>query len=556
MIKRMFPGLYRGIVLSAGMTALFLCLVSCGQQENNVSQEEYDELISQINELQESVDSQKAETLDEVPLEEDTADASKEESATVVTAVRGRESVDGQIIVPTMDGQIASAAGESGWLSPDRTKFIYIKADDTLYIRDMATGVDTYVPGDALYVYQVTNKGFLYNDMQANVHRYMYSTSGDGVDINLGKTLSSRTGNDSLNIAYTWEGKIYRLLEESIEPEEIADYEFVADILGISNDGNMIYWSESTNDSYDIAYCYVNGVITELLRGFNEQAGGLHSIICNDNYGFACNSVVKSLFIVSKERIVEASLDDYIYTRRISTENGEISIADADNINGVYVMVGDENHHNLTFVDMDGKVNTVLPEIDYFIISDSFLYYIDKDKNLKYGNIKSGVYEEQGTIAESVSRISDYCIDGHLYFLEENEDYSQILCAFKDGKKIKIAQSMKFSVDGNYPYGISTIGAISVDGASLYYQDIWTDYYSMVDKAPLYRYDFGADEPVLIDNDVYIGSMDSGYYPNLIDNNSFYYLKYEQGEDFDTRTYKWCYYDGSRAKEIVGGIRK
>lgn len=533
------------------VSAFAVTLAGCGSAEETVSQEEYDKIVSEIEQLQQE-QAQEEEVSDNVSSEENNADSS-EEYVYVTESVTGRNGLDHGVIVPLLNGQYAEIEADRASLTPNKSKLIYQNENSSLCVRNAGTEEDIEITDDILFFNCITNTGFFYVDMEGNRHRYRFLDGTKGEDYVIGKATEICIASNSLDVAYAQDGIVYRLVESSSEPEKIGDYEFYVEMKGISDNGELIFWSEFTYDDDEILHAYAGGNTKELLKAHNEQAGSAHSVAFNNNFGLAYNSIFNSLYLVQTDgNISEIELDTPLSFRKIFSEKGVFQLDENLEISNLYFVTREENNQSLYCLDLKNlKATKMLENVDQYVIADSHLYYCGTDKVLKHGELSGDIFSEEGSIAENVSCLSDFCLNGYLYFLEDNGDDTSTLCVFKNGEQvIKIARNNEFSINTNYRYNTCKIGEVSLDGKTIYFEEAFADsYYLYGYYSTLWKYEYGAEEPTIINDNVYFLSLSSGYMPNYIDDKSYIYLVYEGGSEFDEYA-KWVFQSGVESSEM------
>lgn len=346
---------------------------------------------------------------------------------------------------------------------------------------------------------------------------------------------------DGLSILYAIDGTICVLAADSDEAIQVGSYSNGVELLAVSNDGSFAVWAFE-NDDGTCGLAMVNAEESTVLKEAEETLDV--SVIFSSDQALALVISTDTMWIRQPDKETEkVKLGGEFSSEAVYTGTGLLSERAALEIDSLYLSVANEAGDLSVYkISMDGDREKVVTGVDEFCIVSGYLFYMDSDSSLYYGDLSGNGFdgERLSTNMYTLSTGSDY-----VYYLKNYESLGGTLYAYQigAGEAVKVDTSVYWSF------------RICADGTAVYYikdiERLARSTYIYAYYGELYSWDYAAGESVFIASDTLSGTMNSGLYGGYLNAQGFVFEKYSYRDESGNIRVDLAFYDGNETCKIV-----
>lgn len=456
---------------------------------------------------------------------------------------------DGSCIV--IDGEIMFAG-----ITADRKHVVVMQEDGTLYVTNKKLSKKTVIADNAERIYGFRNDGFIYMNKNMGEFRVLFS---DNIPLKLDTNTDFLFATNTLSLAYvTQEGEIYTLSADSNEGVRISSNAQDVELLGISDDGQTVFWSALVNDTPTL-YLAENGIkekLGELDSSF--YTGYSYAQFSKDSELATLASWYSDSMWIKKagEAAVKVKLgSDCAQPYYICTESGHIDRTKASKISSLYVSASSDEGKNLFYISSDGSRERILSGVDDYVIANGTIFYTDVDQNLYCGKLNKASISEEKRIASEVYCFSAAQNGKYIYYMKDCADGFGDLFCFKTGSDSaqKIGSDVAYYETG-YGYGWTCLHFSPDGGTVLYYIDTEIIPGTGRYNSSLMMWSYGDKAGVKIADDVIANSVSSARSTGDFDPKGFVFSKYSRTDSNNNLFVDLIYYDGKTMTRLAADV--
>lgn len=456
---------------------------------------------------------------------------------------------DGSCIV--IDGEIMFAG-----ITADRKHVVVMQEDGTLYVTNKKLSKKTVIADNAERIYGFRNDGFIYMNKNMGEFRVLFS---DNIPLKLDTNTDFLFATNTLSLAYvTQEGEIYMLPADSNEGVRISSNAQDVELLGISDDGQTVFWSALVNDTPTL-YMAENG-IKEKLGELDSSSYTVYSYaqFSKDSELATLASWYSDSMWIKKagEAAVKVKLgSDCAQPYYICTESGPIDRTKASKISSLYVSASADEGMNLFYISSDGSRERILSGVNDYVIANGTIFYTDVDQNLYCGKLNKASISEEKRIASEVYCFSAAQNGKYIYYMKDCADGFGDLFCFKTGSDSaqKIGSDVAYYETG-YGYGWTCLHFSPDGGTVLYYIDTEIIPGTGSYNSSLMMWSYGDKAGVKIADDVIANSVSSARSTGDFDPKGFVFSKYSRTDSNNNLFVDWIYYDGKTMTRLAADV--
>lgn len=382
--------------------------------------------------------------------------------------------------------------------------------------------------------------------------RYLYET-GEAVELGGGSYVVAY---NSLNMLYTDNEAIYQLNESDTALNKMASIKgTAANLVSISNDGNMAIWTETVEDYAKVVYAVEKGEMIKL--GDMEIFAGYDDTTYADFFNSDTEVLIYN--ICSKD----------VFRKKIGSECVKVSLSGGTDYYGGYSInnyltddkgtIGEiyllsettENgyEYNLYVIGEDGSKEKLLSEIGgVWLIRSGKIFYSDDNDDLYVADISKSEVTNKVKIGSDISWVDAGSDSNYMYFVDnyDSEAYTYSLNFCDLTQKDISAETI---ADGVYRYYISAEGKeVAYISDVVEAEDYYATYYG-----DLYLKKVNAKADLISEEVIAIYYNYSTYMNAYIDSNELCFLKYKKVKK-ELIQADYSMYNGKETKVIVKNV--
>ncbi len=429
---------------------------------------------------------------------------------------------------PFPDGSCVKLEEKDGvtnaYLTPDGKRIVVLTQEGDLYLTDKSLKTKKKVESEVARISYLSDKGFLYTTEDDELFRYSFGSGSaveltDDVDEINGLT-SSRNG---FGMLYILDDKLYRLPSEGKAAEKLTGVDGNCQLLLFSDDGKTVIWAESADN--EVTFYSWEGKDKLKLGKLEGSSPRLLSSADQKLLVLYCSNSEVFLIWKKGKDPVKGKLSDGISA--IRTAEGPLSRS-SSGVKELYIQSGDALYR----MTLNGEKTKLASGVQSFSIADGLILWLKQDGSLRCGKLGKDEIKNEEKLDKDVGSVNFSLNGRYAYYLKDTEKEDSVLYGYKLGSKAPVKID-----DDVYTWRLSLSGDTVV-----YFTDVSGN------SGDLRIADLGK-ESRKVAADVYRGSVESGYYYNIIDPNGFWFFK-----DIDANYGDLYYWNGKNAKKVAEGI--
>lgn len=339
--------------------------------------------------------------------------------------------------------------------------------------REFHNKYDESLSGVKKFYKDKTGRPFTGNSIYSELYMYYFS-SGEHVDLQT-HAYGYVFSDNSLTFINIDNNKLSLYKNGDKSMTELCNVDFGANLVGVSDDGTMVIWSEDKDNSL-LIYMMKNGVPERIGKFDTNQKYVYPSVTFLEN-GFLVNSLNKNIILCKNNVIQTLSVNEPLNSYTLLDDRGDIVTKSPCNSDYFYITGSNGKSSSKLFkIGVDGSIDEIISDLNQqYFIKQNNIYYINSNNDFYMGKINQSGISKLECVTTEVSKLrlssngtfAYIAKSDGLYYWETNDSscqLHQISNNFPDNADLYITDSDKtifyitdkYEITGSY-YDIGTL---------------------------------------------------------------------------------------------------